>query len=360
MESPNNDDQLTARHSGCGGNFSAQRTGLPWKEVESEVYRPAEWFSLSTGVVFLLAGLIGFFTVGSIAPPRMPAWSGKLFLAGFAALGVISLLYSVKCILWPARVRHASVDFLPNVPTEPELREGTVVHARVTHELVEDADGWELRPSGRLWRNDKRLLLGYSVPAGLLFCGLLSWILHDQHGTSWLAAILFAAIATTISGGTVVFAIVLLLRGNYRRLSRLSIPRNGDDLELDSANEPPTDRSNLHTALKWIQGDLGRRQAKIPRDLIAAVQLCPWKYACGDTRMWAVQSLLVLAPTEQGNYYRLPLLVTCDCIGAARLMQQLASTLNVPFLFCADAEGWSAEEARARNRPPLQVGGHQS
>jgi hypothetical protein len=40
-------------------------------------------------------------------------------------------------------------------------------------------------------------------------------------------------------------------------------------------------------------------------------------------------------------------------------MQRLAETLDVPYLFCADREGWEAEELRATQRPPLKVGGMQ-
>jgi hypothetical protein len=57
---------------------------------------------------------------------------------------------------------------------------------------------------------------------------------------------------------------------------------------------------------------------------------------------------------------RLPITLTSDSAGAARLMQRLAATLEVPYLFAADAAGWQAEEARAAKRPSLRVGDIQS
>jgi hypothetical protein len=50
----------------------------------------------------------------------------------------------------PAHVRHAAPGVLPNVPQEPVVCEGSFVHGRLTHELWEDARGWQFRPAGRL------------------------------------------------------------------------------------------------------------------------------------------------------------------------------------------------------------------
>jgi hypothetical protein len=57
---------------------------------------------------------------------------------------------------------------------------------------------------------------------------------------------------------------------------------------------------------------------------------------------------------------KLGVLLTNDFVGAARLMQRLAHTLHVPYLFFADATGWKAEAIRAKDRPPLRIGGSQS
>ncbi len=68
---------------------------------------------------------------------------------------------------------------------------------------------------------------------------------------------------------------------------------------------------------------------------------------------------MVLASSDRAEYRRLPILLTGDFAGAARLMQRLARTLQVPYLFCGDAAGWKMEETRAKNRPPLRSGGIQ-
>jgi hypothetical protein len=101
-----------------------------------------------------------------------------------------------------------------------------------------------------------------------------------------------------------------------------------------------------------------KRRLAIPRELVAAVQLCPYKLVIAPREVaWAVQCLLVLASPVETVYHRLPILLTGDFVGAARLMQKLAQTLEVPYLFCADAVGWKTEKIRAKTRPPLRAGG---
>jgi hypothetical protein len=67
--------------------------------------------------------------------------------------------------------------------------------------------------------------------------------------------------------------------------------------------------------------------------------------------------LLVLQPADGAAYWRVPILLTGDFVGAARLVGQLADVLGVPYVFNADAAGWKAEAARAHSRPPQRVGG---
>jgi hypothetical protein len=169
-------------------------------------------------------------------------------------------------------------------------------------------------------------------------------------------------LVTAVCGGTAFAALYFRLRASYRELSRLSIPRNGDDIELDSPEEPDWEKAGLAEGIEWIfLGGTKRHRSTIPRALVVAVQLCPWKIVIQGPRAklcgWAVQGLLVLASPQEAAYHRVPLLLTLDFVGAARLMRRLANTLNVPYLFCADAEGWKAEEIRAKKRPPLEVGG---
>lgn len=157
----------------------------------------------------------------------------------------------------------------------------------------------------------------------------------------------------------------MLMRAGYRRLSTLTIPGNGNDLELDSPIEPNPERIDLAEGLKWVfLAETKRQRLMIPRELLRAVQLCPWKYYVrggGEgTATWAVQGLLVLGCPEEGVYQRLPIVLTSDFVGAARLVRRLADILQVPYLFCADAEGWKVEEIRAKKRPPLRCGGTES
>ena len=135
-----------------------------WQEVESEVYRPGLRLGGSVATVFLLAGAIGFLTLGGIVPPGTRYWVVMIGAAALALLGVAMGVATLCVIIWPARVYHTSLDVLPDVPREPLICEGWIVHGRVTHELCEDAQGWQYRPSERLWRNDKRFFFGFGIP----------------------------------------------------------------------------------------------------------------------------------------------------------------------------------------------------
>jgi hypothetical protein len=336
------------------------------KEVESTVYRPGRWLVFLVGTVFVLAGGLGFLTIGHSIPPGTELWVAKSLTGVFALLGGVVLAWAVGSICSPIRIHHAAPDVLPDVPKEPVVCEGSVVHGRLTHELCETSQGWEFRPAGNGWRNDKRFLLGFGIPFLILFSGALTWVLHSQlNVANWLLAAVCGTVATAVCGGSAFLLIGLLIRSGYRRLSRLTIPRNGNDLEVESAEAPSLEKADLAEGLKWLFiGETRRQRLTIPRELIVAVQLCPWKFVMassgGRESTWAVQGLMVLASSDRAVYHRLPVLLTGDFVGAARLMRILADTLQVPYLFCADAAGWKAEEIRAKNRPPLRIGGLQT
>ena len=195
----------------------------------------------------------------------------------------------------------------------------------------------------------------------MLASGVLTWHFHSQLKVGdWFVSALLAICLTAVTGGLCVLLIGMMFRASYRRLCRLTIPQNGDDLELDAAEAPIREERELTDTLRWFfVGDIKRQRLSLPRQLVVAVQLCPWNQVVRSTNC-AVQGLLVLGSSEQGVYHRLPLLLTSDFVGAARLMRILADVLHVPYLICADADGWKAEKARARNRPPLRSGGWQS
>ena len=124
--------------------------------------------------------------------------------------------------------------------------------------------------------------------------------------------------------------------------------------------EAVPEEGDLVGGLKWLflGHNLERHRVTILRDLVVAVQLCPWKYVAGTServKAWAVQGLLILSSTEQGVYHRLPVLLTGDFVGAARLMQRLADALHVPYLFCCDAEGWRSEESLLEIARPYEL-----
>jgi hypothetical protein len=336
-----------------------------WQEVESAVYWPLGWVAVAVGVLFFLVGVIGILTIGQRMPGDTARVIARVILGAFALIGLAIMPTSLARVFWPVRVRHAGPGVLPDVPREPVVVEGAVVNGRLGLELVEDSDGWQLRPAVRQWKNDQRLLFGFGVPFLILFAGGASL---GFHGTipGWAPAILCGTAVTLLCGGTVFGLIALMMRAGHRRLSSLSIPRNGGDLVLDAAVDPDPQQMNLSDGLQWAFGaNPSRRQMAIPRPTVQAVQLCPWKVVVRNRSnatqiAWAVQGVLVVANPSKDKSVRLPLLLTGDFSGAARLMQRLAATLAVPYLFGADAAGVEAEKVRAQSRPPLRAGGTQS
>jgi hypothetical protein len=331
-----------------------------WREIESRFYYPATWLSFAIGVAFLLAGI--FFTVGQRAPQNMPLWIARLATATFALVGAAVVIASCRVFV-PLYVRHADPKTLPDVPSGPVPLEGSIVSGRLSHELVRSAEGWEFRPDPRLAGFDQRFLRDFGIPFMVVFAGLLSWVFHrDRFVAGWPLSILCGIAATAVSGGPAIVLAGVLIRAEHRRRCRLHIPLNNGDLQLDLPEGPDLQKVDPIAGLKSVFGvEAKRRRLAIPREHLRAVQLCPWKYVVASGRFgadttWAVQGLLVLSATE-GAPTRLPILLTGDFVGAARLRRTLADTLDVPYLYCADAEGWKADAARAKARPPLRSGG---
>jgi hypothetical protein len=281
-----------------------------WLEVESLVHRPQRWVLFLAGAFFLALGVIFFVEIGPANIAWLPGWVPKAFTSIFIILGAAICLSMISESIAPARVLHASPDVLPNVPTEPVIEVDSIVPGRFTHELIEDADGWQFRPAG-----------------------VAAEIGGPAYWFTWTA------------GGS-----------DYRRLCQLRIGKDGVDLELVTPQLPVAKRADYVIAgFRWIlSGETGTQHLRIPREIVTAVQLCPWKVVVSRsgerTIINAVQGLLVLTDASNGGYFRIPILLSSDYARAARLMQQLARVLHVPFLYCADANGWKAELLRAKTR----------
>lgn len=334
-----------------------------WREVESEVHVPGRALAFFVGTIFVVIGIGLFAGLLFRRPANIPFWAGWLFAGTFLSFGLIPLGWSINARLRPPRVRHAAADVLPNVPTEPIPREGSVMHGRLTHELIDVGSGaWQFRPAEKLQRMDRNFILGFGIPFLIVFAALLTWSFHKQNGWDWTKSAVPAICLTLLCGGSAFVLIALVMRAGYRRLGRLDIAGDGGDLELDLPEEPDAAaRENLAEGLRWIfVGDAKRQRLVIPRSLVAAVQLCPWEFRMRENTTWGVQGLLVLTAATDGRHPRLPIVLTSDCARAAPILRRLADVLEVPFLFNADAAGWTAEKRRAKSRPPLSYGGMQS
>jgi hypothetical protein len=337
-----------------------------WREVESQIYRPGLWGLLvGSGFFFVVGGFS--FLIPDDAPDGGNLWIIYSLRLGAIAIGIAMLAWAAKCRFYPASIRYADPSVLPNVETGPVIFEGAAVHCVVTHDLVETDDAWKLLPSSRYRRRDKAFLFGVGIPMLLLLCASLTWKVHtdmniEKEDAQGLFAALGANAPIMVGGAWPIFCFYMMFRCAPRKLSKLIIPKNGSSLELDELAWPQPQKSGLEW-IKWgflYKGD-NRRKRVIPREILAAVQLCPWTYrnklSEGPTVGRAVQGVLVLKTPDHGGYQRLPLFLTWDYLGAAKLMQHLAQVLQVPYLFYADAAGWELEEERANNRPSLRMGG---
>lgn len=339
-----------------------------WRETESKVHDEGLGLVLFVSGAFFLMGAAAAIVFAIGLPQKGPLWLWVILPGAFIMFGAAVFVTVLKRIRNPVFIRHALRDTLPNCPTEPVFREGSIVIFRLTHELHENADGWQFRESPKLRQLDHRFLFGFGIPFLIVFAAILSYL--SQHGLglgipplSWPMAILCGVTITAVCGGTLLACGVCMSRSDYRRLCRLTIPRDDAEILLDLPLDPLPEESDLAEGLKWVfVGPTERRQMKIPRESIRAVQLCPWMFCLGYTRgrttTTAIQGLLVLAAgSDQLNYLRIPILLTGDVVPAAKLMQSLASVLKVPYLFHADEDGWEKEKLLAKQRPPLEIGG---
>jgi hypothetical protein len=329
---------------------------ISWPETESEIYQPGTW------VLYVFAGglaAIGvvFLVFGGPPLPERWVWVARVISGSFLVVGCSAIAYGICQNRWPKVTRHAERNLLPGLPNEPVLEEGTMVHRRLKHELIETERGWEFRPAERIWRNDQRFLIGFGVPFLIVFSGILTYSFHSGM-KNWLLACLTAIFVTLLCGGTALGIMGLILHSAFRRLAKLSIPKDSQDLELDVADPSVHHADNTIAGLNWSASkSRGRRQLAIPRDWIIAVQLCPWCYDQSDGGVQTVQGLLVLQSPRSKDYSRVPILLTSEFVSAAQIFRRLSDVLQVPYLFSADAAGWKAEVTRAKTRPPLKSGG---
>lgn len=336
-----------------------------WPTVESKVYRPSDWLAYLVGLVFLIAGVVAFCLAGPVANKEFEVWILRIGGAIFAIPGSFLFVVTVKNAVWPTLVRHAAPEVLPEVPNEPLVVEGSIVYGGITHELVADDRGWQFRPC-LSWQKTKRGILWFVIPFMIAFAAMLSWVFHSQMKiANWPISILLGSMITLVCGGTTFGLIGMLVKASYLRLCKLTIPKGSGDLELDMPESINIQKIDLISELqRTFSGSTLSRHLEIPRETVTAVQLCPWKFVVsgpGQRSMtWAVQGLLVLSSADEPTFCRVPLLLTGEYAKAARTMQRLAEVLGVPYLFGADANGWKAENARAKSRPPLRTGGMQS
>ncbi len=330
----------------------------PWLEMESEIHVPGMPLPLLGGVLLTIFGAIGTVIYYPwTGPASWPANVGYgLPISGaLVALGLLCFASWLHNRSRPDRIRHARPEAFPGISDEPVVTVHPTVIGRLSHELVETHHGWEFRGSGQLAQQDVFYFIGF----GVLFLLAMIWPLGSAMGVAWG----IAALLPMTAGLGFVFIIALALRSGYSALSRCVVPRDGGDVEIDLVKFELSENPNPGEALQVLFGGNAKREIRtIPRVSIAAIQACPWKLVIGDQRdqltVMALQGVLVVRGSA--GFERLPLMLTGDFRGAARLLQRVAEVLEVPYFFHGDVEGWNEELSRAQSRPRLKAGGFQS
>ncbi len=337
---------------------------VDWAQAETTVRRPGRAAAVMISVTFLIVGSGGLvWGESEFADDGAEIWIPRALFGGFTLLGGLAFLAALRAVTSSVAVRHADASVLPDVSPEPVISEGWIVHRRLTHELTDTSQAWQLTPRQSLWNSNKRFLIGFGIPFSVLCVGVLSWIVHSQEiFPGWALSVLVAGVVTAVCAGSALVLIGFLMRAGYRRLCRLSIPSDRGELELHAPAALDLECQNPAQALgRLLRGPTQFSCRHIPRERVIAVQLCAWYYeinsSSGKTSALAVQGLLVLSSEEPTGYVRVPLLLTTAAADAAQLMQQLGQLLGVPFLFHADAAAWRAERQRSKARPLLRSGG---
>lgn len=322
--------------------------------VESKVHTPGSWIVWLGGGLFLAIGIYGVLYADRIAAEQVRFV--QRFFGAFAVLAILALLPAVWKALRPTYVRHAAADELPDVPREPLALDWTMGNQQVIYELIQGDDGWEYRRRPSLWHNENAFLWIVGL-AGFATCtALVTWGIHDRVPSLLVAAVI-SSFAVLFVGMPVLWLVLLVHRASSRLHVRLRIPTRGDvefkgPLLTDPSDPSPRGSSPDPCSIQHLA---------IPTETIVAVQLCPWydvRRGERDDIRHAVQGLLVLSTDAQHVYRRLPLLLTQNHAGAARLMQRTADVLQVPYLFHADAPGWKAEVQRQQTKKSKKRGHH--
>jgi hypothetical protein len=328
-----------------------------WDEFESNVHQPGLGAGAIVGIVFMLVGPVFGVALWQHGVPPMLVVP---IMGGVTICGVVVFGIAVRRVIWPIVVRHAGPNVLSEVANEPVACDGTFVQSCLMHELWEGSEAWQFRPKQpRAGPRDILLLFCVGIPVVALVSWMVALNLHTfWHIANWFVAALYGTLITVIVGGALLFVIAKVMGAIRRGFATLTIPRDGGDLRLDIGGAPDFVDASLMEGLKWIRkSSKDADDLTIPRCLVAAVQLCPWKVTVVEPRsrstMLTAQGLLVLASSEH-EYQRIPLLATLDVAGAARLMQRLAAVLQVPYLYHADAAAWKAEAVRAKSRPAVR------
>jgi hypothetical protein len=308
-----------------------------WQEIESPIHRPGFGLVMAIGGVFLIVGVIVLACIS--AQTGVPRWIMGGMAVAFAGAGLGALIAGVR-LRRRIMIRHADPAAYPEIAPDPLLIEGTTVMGRVSHAFTDTPQGWELAPSSALERGDRRVYLGFGLPFGILFSGILAWTIHREAAWPLAITIPLGVVVTVVCLGSAIALMAVMSRLAYRRMSSLRVSHDGG---LDWQGPTP-------------ESGMGRRQLR--REQIAAVQCCAWRVVVGrqggQTSTWAVQLNLVLHGTPPE---RLQLIASSAYIATARIGRQLSERIGVPFLYQATREHWLEEEARARHRPPLASGG---
>jgi hypothetical protein len=321
-----------------------------WPEKESPLTSSSEvktfWWSLAvffTGIFVLI--LMVLFQIYLYLPPAGPV---AMILCCFVVFVTSTLVFDHGSdALWPQSIRHAADGVLSDVPNEPLIQEGAYMHSKIRYELINNESNIIFRPIPGLAQSQKNAGNWFLLVFSIIFLPVFSCGLHlSPMQMPPLIAVTATVILMSLTIGPLLAMFYFTTNLFTSQFTTLIVPASGPFAELDVAL--PLSAPSFKT---------NRQTVSVPRDQIAALQLCPYSFPCGDGRYDGLQGLLVQKSPNSAGYQRYVLLNCSDKIACSKMMEQLAKYLRVPFLFGADAEGWKEEEKRVKNRPELSFKG---
>jgi len=331
-----------------------------WNECTSRVHDPSLVLLFLFATVLLLAGVGCGVLISRSESDSFGQIVGYLIASIVTLFGVCLFGVAFKRSV-PVEIRHAGIDVLPDLSREPICDDPLVyeMSAAFRYEIVQDRDEWRLQPDRKAINNMNRFIYGFLIAFLMSVAGVISWKFVEDGTMTWPVSLLVTYSVTFFMGALILAFFATIQEFREGKSFVLIIPENKSDIQIvkQSQRSSTSSRTSSKRTIRSKVRDLHEPRT-ISRDSLCAVQLCAWKQKVIDdgdrVTSLNLQAFLVLKNEIAGGYERIPILVFEEFFESARHMESLSVILDVPFIYCADAESWQAEIHNAKTRPPFR------